>query len=238
MPVVTSWMYCIVLYPAYTNRSQPNICCFATHGLFGHGSNITCLTVSSWSMLVHAGKQNAWLAKKIPKNIWCFWSKCQTLDISQPLMFAEYQTYTTRRVSTCSPALENAGPGPLDVAAWTATSPNLDIARGPQRFFLRRRLGDVPTLHWVWGKQKLPSGYVKIAIYSGFSYEKLWFSIVMLVYQRVHFPPPKGTCHFLSSSFMSEDLHGCAYITNCGPKFTPQKKKQKAQEDELTPRSP
>jgi hypothetical protein len=36
----------------------------------------------------------------------------------------------------------------------------------------------------------LPSGYVKIAIENGhrnseFSHEKWWFSIVMLVYQRV-----------------------------------------------------
>jgi len=95
--------------------------------------------------------------------------------------------HTTRRVSTCSPAaLENARPGPLAVAAWTATSPNLDIARGPQRFFLRGDFGDVPTLDWVWGKQK------------------------------VHFPPPKRTCQFLSSSFMSEDLHGCAYLQTVG----------------------
>ena len=62
---------------------------------------------------------------------------------------------------------------------------------------------DLPTLsvhqfpdavrhHGIWtsGDYDLPSGYVKIAIEnghrnSGFTHEKLWFSIAMLVYQRV-----------------------------------------------------
>ena len=45
-------------------------------------------------------------------------------------------------------------------------------------------------LGWLLGDSDIPSGYVKIAIEnahrnSGFSHWKWWFSIVMLVYQRV-----------------------------------------------------
>ena len=56
---------------------------------------------------------------------------------------------------------------------------------------LNRQMGLVPAMALKWGRWLLTRpGYVKIAIEndhrnSGFSHEKWWFSIVMLVYQMV-----------------------------------------------------
>ena len=42
------------------------------------------------------------------------------------------------------------------------------------------------SIVWGWPTLKVEWWLLKMAIYSGFSHEKWWFSIVMLVYQRVH----------------------------------------------------
>ena len=69
------------------------------------------------------------------------------------------------------------------------------------------------------GMEGIPSGYVKIAIEnghrnSGFSHEKWWFSIVMLVYQRVIFRIVEGVQHHCRRAYPTRGscVHYCPFL--------------------------
>ena len=73
------------------------------------------------------------------------------------------------------------------------------VKTGPQWWRRMVTNGECMGFVWTWGYDFTTTGYffrftlwwtykklLKMAIYSGFSHEKWWFSIAMLIYQRVY----------------------------------------------------